>query len=249
SDLVDACGNCHDAGGIADTPFLKEPRYETITAWPGIITKDPTQSKLVTHPVAGGGHQGTVNLDSDNLKDTLFPKVKEWLAWEAEAKNIAATPDDQKGKSIDPFAPILGFNAVYLTSLSPDLAGMAITFNAQELTSSTLELTELQVHTTATQGVHIVHPLFSVYPKGGSPDPDPADSFSNLDQYIDYSKSDPLGPGTLLLTNWVKEGKLQISFEKIEQYTTLEPDGGTDGGPTGGCKDIDSFNTNAKGQF
>src|SRR4029079_17426290 len=111
------------------------------------------------------------------------------------------------------------------------------------------ELTEVEVHTTAKLGVHVVHPLFSVYPKGGSPDPDPADSFSNLDQYIDYSKSDPLGPGTLILTNWVPEGKLQLSFEKIEKYSTLEPDGGTDGGVAGGCKDLDSFNLNAKVQF
>lgn len=246
-DLVAACGGCHDAGGIADTPFLKEPRYETITAWPGIITKDPTQSKLVTHPVAGGGHAGTTNLDSDSLKNTLFPKIKDWLAQEAKA--IAATPDDQKGKSIDPFAPILGFNAVYLTPLGSGLSGMAITFNANELTPSSLELTDIEVHTTAKLGVHFVHPLFSVYPKNGNPNPDPADSFSNLDQYVDYSKSEALGPGTLILTNWVEGGKLQLSFEKIEQYSTLEPDAGMDGGVTGGCKDLDSFNQNAKGQF
>lgn len=245
--LVDACGGCHDAGGIADTPFLKEPRYETISTWPGIIRKNVAESVMVTKPVAGGGHSGTRNLDADDLKDTLFPQVKDWLA--EEAKAIAATPDDQKGKSIEPFAPILGFNAIYLTPLSADLTGMAITFNANELTPGSLELSNIEVHTTAKLGLHMVHPLFSVYPKGGNPNPDPADSFSNVDQYIEYARAEPLGPGTLILTNWVPEGKLQISFEKIEKYSMLDVDGGMDGGLEGGCKNVDAFNMNAKGQF
>jgi hypothetical protein len=244
--LVEACISCHDAGGVSDNPFLKEPVYETITSWPGIIRKNPDESTLVTKPVNGGGHSGT-NLDNDQLKDTLFPQIKEWLA--EEAKAIASTPEEQKGKSIEPFAPILGFNAVYLTPLGADFNGMAITFNANELTPNTLELTNIEVHSTAKLGLHMVHPLFSVYPKGGNPNPDPADSFSNIDQYIEYGERAVLGPGTLILTNWVPEGKLQLSFEKIEKYSMLEGDGGVDGGLGGGCKNIDSFNMNAKGQF
>lgn len=248
TDMMDACGTCHDAGGFADTPFLREPRYESITSWPGIITKDPAASILVTHAITGGGHGGT-NLDSAALKNTLLPKVQAWLT--EESKAIADTPEMQKGKSVDPFAPILGFNAVYLTAISAEFTGMAITFNANELTPTSLELTNVEVHTTAKMGIHLVHPLFSVYPKGGNPNPDPADSFSNVDQYIDYGKSDTLGPGTLILTNWVADGKLQISFEDIEKYTTMEGTGGAGGGTVGGggCKDLDSFTTNAKGQF
>lgn len=247
-EMMTACGSCHDAGGIADTPFLKEPRYESLTSWPGIVKKDPAQSKLLTHSITGAGHGGT-NLDSASLKDTLLPKIQAWLT--EESKVIADTPDEQKGKSVEPFAPILGFNAVYLTAIDPQLAGMAITFNVNELTTSTLELTDIQVHTTSKMGLHFVHPLFSVYPKGGNPNPDPADSFSNVDQYIDYGKSDAFGPGTLILTNWVQDGKLQLSFENIETYSTMAPDGGggAGGGSGGGCNDIDSFSTNAKGQL
>ena len=85
-EMMTACGPCHDAGGIADTPFLKDPRYESITSWPGIVTKDIAESKLLTHSVTGGGHGGT-NLDSASLKDTLFPKVKAWLA--ESQRNVA----------------------------------------------------------------------------------------------------------------------------------------------------------------
>lgn len=245
AEMVAACGSCHDAGGFADTPFLREPRYESITSWPDIITKDPNESLLLSYSIIGGGHSGA-NLDSDSLKDSLLPKVQEWLA--EEAKAIAETPPEQKGKSVDPFSPILGFNAVYLDGIDAAFTGMAITFNANELTPASLELTNVQVHTTAKEGLHMVHPLFSVYPKGGDPDPDPADSFSNVDQYVDYSTSEALGPGTLILTNWVQGGKLQISFENIELYSTLSPDGG-DGGLAGGCANVDSFISNAKSSF
>lgn len=245
-ELMSACGACHDAGGFADTPFLREPRYESITSWPGIVKKDPAESILLTHPISGDGHGGQ-NLDTPDLQTTLLPKIQSWLA--EEAKAIADVPEEQKGKSVEPFAPILGFNAVYLTELNKEFTGMAITFNANELTPSSLELTDVQIHTTSKMGIHLVHPLFSVYPKGGSPNPDPADSFSNVDQYVDYARADNLGPGTLILTNWLVDGKLQLSFETIEPYTTLEVDGGTDGGITGGCNDLDSFGTNAQGQF
>lgn len=244
-EMVSACGSCHDAGGFADTPFLREPRYDSITSWPDIVTKDPNDSLLLTYSIIGGGHSGS-NLDSDSLKNTLLPKVEAWLA--EEAKAIADVPVEQKGKSVDPFAPILGFNAVYLDGIDKAFTGMAITFNANELTTSSMELTNVEVHTTSKMGIHMVHPLFSVYPKGGDPNPDPADSFSNVDQYIDYGRSEALGPGTLILTNWVEGGKLQISFENIETYSTMSPDGG-DGGLAGGCVDLDSFNQNAKASF
>jgi mono/diheme cytochrome c family protein len=245
-EMMSACGACHDAGGLADTPFLREPRYESITSWPGMITKDPSESILLTYAMSGGGHSGT-NLDSASLEGTLLPKIQEWLA--EEAKAIGDVPPEQVGKSVDPFAPILGFNAVYLDTIDADFSGMAITFKANELTPSSLELTDIEVHTTSKQGIHMVHPLFSVYPKGGDPNPDPADSFSNVDQYIDYGQSEALGPGTLILANWVQEGKLQISFEKIETYSTMIPDGGTEGGLGGGCVALDSFTQNAQPSF
>jgi cytochrome c553 len=245
-EMMDKCGTCHDAGGFADTPFLREPRYESLSKWPNIVRKDPNESVLVTHPIIGQKHNGP-SLDSDELKDTLFPKIKEWLA--EEAKTIAELPPEQQGKSIDPIAPILGFNAIYLTPLSNDFEGMAVTFNATELTPSTLELSDVQVHTSSTMGVHVVHPLFSVHPKGGDPNPDPADSFSNVDQYVEFSAVEALGPGTLILTNWVLDGKLQLSFETIEKYSTGVPDGGADGGVVGGCINLDAFTTNAQPQL
>jgi hypothetical protein len=242
-ELYKACGGCHDAGGIADTPFLAGPDvYATIVSWPGLVVKDPTDSKLLTYPVAGPQHTYK-KLDSDAYKDTLLPAIKAWLT--EEGKNIVTTMNDDAGKYIEPFAPIIGFNAVYLNALGDQYTGMALTFNAVQLDAHVLELDDLEVHPTAALGVHLVHPLFSVFPVGKMSDPDPVDSLSNVDQSFDSGQAGALGPGTLILTNWQAGGKIGVAFQSIEPFTTMTGDGGADGGPMGGCKDVTEFSNSA----
>jgi mono/diheme cytochrome c family protein len=244
-ELVKTCGVCHEPGGLADTPFLAAPdRYQSVASWPGIVVKDPDKSLFLTYSVKGGGHSGT-NLDADTLDPTLVTRVQDWLA--EEAKAIAEPPPDV-GPAIDPFVPIMGFNAVYLGPLGADFEGMAITFNANELGSQSLELTQIEVHTTKNTGVHLVHPLFVVFPVGAEADPDPIDSFSNIDQSFEAGTGGELGPGTAILTNWKTKAKLTIAFEKIEKIATGMNDGGMDGG-TSGCKDVGAFMANAQAQF
>ena len=245
-DLYKACGSCHDAGGIADTPFLAGPDiYATIVSWPGLVVKDPKESKLLTYPVAGPQHTYK-KIDSAAYKDSLYPAVQAWLA--AEGKNIVTTgaAEADAGKHIPPFAPIIGFNAVYIDALGGEYTGMALTFNAVLLSEHVLELDDLQVHPTAALGVHVVHPLFSVYPIGKEVDPDPVDSLSNIDQTFEAGNAGTLGPGTLFLTNWQTGAKLALAFQTIESVAQMG-DGGTDGGATGGCKDVASFSANAVG--
>jgi cytochrome c553 len=243
ADLMKACATCHDVAGLADTPFLAGPdRYQSFVSWPRIVAAVPEQSILLTHAVTGKGHIGT-NLDSAALKPTLFPKVKAWLA--EEAKTFVAPP--QMIPHIEPFAPIIGFNAVYLEPLGMEFSGMAVTFSADFLTPTTLELSDIQVHPTSKAGVHMVHPLFVMYPVGVDPIPDPVDSFSNLDQTFDIGKSGTLGPGTVLLVNWQKDARLSLAFETIEAIVAPDPDAGDGGsGPGGGCKDVAGFDANAR---
>ena len=248
--LMKTCGTCHDLGGIADTPFLaqKPTRYQSMVSWPGIVRRNPEESLLVTYSMTGKGHSGSLNLDSPQLVDTLLPQVKAWLAEEAAGFDtpVSDAADGQAGPALEPFVPILGFNAIYLGPLGPDLEGMAVTFTAELLGEGTLELANIEVHPTSKKGVHIVHPLFTVYPKGEAPDPDPVDSFSNVDQTIQPGASDTLGPGTVVLVNWQEGAKLGLVFETIEANEMPDPDAGT---PDGGCKAVDSFNTNAKPRF
>jgi len=243
ADLLAACDACHKAGGIADTPFLAGPDvYMSVTSWPGIITQDPAKSTFLTHAISGAGHSGT-NLDSDSLKDTLLPAIEAWL--EEEARGIV-DGEEELGPSIEPITPILGFNAVYLDSLGPEFAGMAITFNADTLTTTLLQLSELQIHATSDSGVHYSHPLFVVYPKGLEADPDPTDSFSNFEDRVGIGESETLGPGTLILTNWQNGAKLSVAFELIEPLGGGGGEGGGGSG-TGGCVAVDLFTANAQG--
>jgi hypothetical protein len=246
ADVVTTCGACHEAGGIADTPFLAAPdRYVSITSWPGIVTKDPAESVILTYPRKGGGHSGT-NIDSDELAGLeLSARLSEWLAEEAK---LLVEDVPEAGPQIDPFAPILGFNAVYLDALGAEFTGMALTFTASELTESTLELRDLEIHPTAKNGVHLVHPLFVVF-DSGDVDPDPVDSFSNVDQTFEAGEAGVLGPGTLVLTNWAVGAKMSIAFETIDLVSPEVADAGTEGGPTGGCKDVDAFVANAQARF
>jgi mono/diheme cytochrome c family protein len=245
TEIVKTCGACHEPGGLADTPFLAPSnRYQSMVSWPGFVKKNSAESLLLTYSVTGGGHSGT-NLDADIVDPGLKAGVVAWL--EEEAKAIAE-PLPDVGPSIEPFVPILGFNAVYLGPLSPELEGMALTFNANELGTQSLEITQIEVHTTSKLGIHVVHPLFVVFPSGLEPDPDPVDSFSNVDQSFDPGTAGELGPGTVILTNWKPKAKLSVAFELIEKIDNSITDGGMDGG-TSGCKDVASFKANAEPLF
>lgn len=240
-ELVTNCESCHKLGGVANTPFLQAPNYyESVRTWPGIVTKNPADSIFVTYATGTSPHSGP-ELDAIGL----LAGVQAWLT--EEAKGIIVEQSDA-GPQIEPFAPILGFNAVYLDALGADFKGMALTFQAKELTPNAIELSDLQFHPTAASGAHVVHPLFVVHPVGLDPDPDPVDSFSNFDGQFSPGVSGELSPGTLVLTNWKPEARLSVAFQTIELYVPgMMGDGGTTTG--GGCKDVDAFTTNAQGAF
>lgn len=245
-ELVDNCALCHEPGGIGDAPFLAPPdRYASILAWPGIVVKNPEESLFLTYAISGSGHQGTQIDSVPGLED----KVREWL--EAEAGAIS-DPVEEDVPHIDPVTPILGFNAIYLTPLDEELTGVAITFTAEQLTETSLKLSDIEVHTTSQTGIHIVHPVFAVYPKGKPGEADPVDSFATLDERYAETVSAPLGVGLLILTNWEKDAKLGIGFEVAEPYTVGGGEGGAGaggGGTEGGCNALTEFDASAKPQF
>ncbi len=239
-DLVDACGACHQSQGSADAPFLAQPdRYASITSWPGIISPQPSQSILVTHP-ADPSHGGG---QAPSIPDELAPKVLAWL--EKEASDLP-TAEDDAGVFIPPFKPFVAgaFNTIYLDPLGDAFKNMSISFNAEELGGtpdqpSMLEITNLTVHPVGTTQLHVVHPLFTVYPLEAPADPDPVDSFSNVDQVFSLQSDLELGTGTVVLTNWTKDAYLGLAFELIEVYGA-----GGDAGLSD-CKDVASFKANA----
>ena len=231
ADILGECGACHKLGGVADAPFLALPDvYSSIAAWPGIITLTPTSSILLKHPgeVSHGGGM------APDMSKGLRVKVLAWL--QKEALEIPK-PTEATKPYITPFKPLLkgAFNTVYLDPLGKSLESSSISFNAVELGSppDMLLLTHVEVHPVSDTTIHLVHPIFSVYPDGGGEEPDPIDSFSNVDQTMDLNTDPMLGTGTLILTNWKKDGRIGLAFE------TAEVTGA--GTPLTGCKSKESM--------
>ncbi len=241
-DLLSACGACHELGGSADTPFLGarddgEDPYGAITSWPGIIVAKAENSVLLNWPRVGQHTGGPTS-------PALEAKLEAWLDVEAKA-----LPELGDSLVIPPFRPIVpGFNAVYLDALGDAYAGMALTFVADELTDRALSLTSMQIQPTLQKGISVEHPLFTVYPPSSDEgSPDPVDSFSNVTQDVEPGVASELGPGTLVLTNWLPGGKLSIAFAAVSPIDPLGMGGAGGGGPTGPCNALSSFVDNAAG--
>jgi hypothetical protein len=236
-DMAKECGACHSTGG--DTPFLGDPTtgkpdpYMTITSWQGFVVKEPKKSDLLVHSVSKE-HKGI------KPSDALYAKMLEWLT---EESLYVADVSNEEQPTIPPFKPIVGgFNAVYLGALGPGFDGMAVTFVAEELTPTSLSLTDIEVHPTSKLGLKLVHPLFTVFEKGSiDGDPDPVDSFSNVTLELQPGTAGVLGPGTVVLTNWQSESRLSLAFESA---TVIDPNGMVDPNATP-CKAVESFAANA----
>jgi hypothetical protein len=229
--IMAECGTCHQLGGAADVPFLAAPDiYVSITTWPGIVLPNPELSIILTHPSdpSHGGGQ------APDMSKGLRAKVKPWLDFEA-----AHLPKVDAGSkaSIAPFKPFLmgAFNAVYLDPLGMDFQNASITFNAEQMGTppSLLILSNIEIHPVAGVDLHLVHPLFTVYPSGGGELPDTADSFSGFDSTFDIAGDPTFGTGTLILSHWQKDARLGIAFESAEAIKM--------GGSTATCKNVAKF--------
>jgi len=214
NEMLGECGACHKLSGIADAPFLALPDlYSSISTWPGVISLTPTSSILLTHPGQVSHGAGM----APDMSPGLRAKVLAWL--KKEALDIP-TPTESSKPYITPFKPLLkgAFNTVYLDPLGKSLESSSISFNAVEIGTppSLLMLTHVAVHPVAETTIHLVHPIFSVYPSGGGQEPDPVDSMSNVDQTLGLNDNPSLGTGTIIISNWQKDGRLGLAFETAE---------------------------------
>ena len=232
--MMAACNVCH-TGNAAGPPFMAPMPdvYSTVKAWPGLVGPSPQGSKIYMK----GMHEGP------GFTPAQAMIVAQWINAEAMASH--GNPDGGgSAPMIAPFAPTPGTNTVDLSALGPGLAGATMKFDAS-ISGAGLSMAALSITAPATTGVHVVHPLFTVYPMAGGATPDPVDSFSGLDQTINMGASGQIGPGTLILTSFQLGDKIGVVFQKLD---ATNPPGGTDGGTVGGggCKDVTDFTADAK---
>jgi len=229
--LDGACSVCHDRDGAAGPSFLKPVAYDTLHVTPGMVTPNPGDSLLVTK----GKHEGPA------FTPAQAPIVLAWLTVEAK---LLPPPNAQTYTTM-PMLPKAGANKIDLGALGSDFVGTSITFDSQ-LLQSTLELSNITVHTDGAHGVRIVHPLFIVVSNGVKV-PDPVDSFAGLDLSVAQGNATTLGPGTLFLDGVGALDQIEIGFQTLSKYDANG--GGMDGGVVqggGGCKDVMAFTADAQ---
>jgi hypothetical protein len=227
-----ACGACHAIAGGAGPAFLlpKPDLYTTVTSYPSLIGNAPETSRLYSK----GVHEGPA------LSADQGAAVAAWIV-EYNANKPAVQDGGAVKPTITPFAPVMGAtNTVDLSVLDSLLAGQTVTFTAS-VVGSQIELSNIKINTAPTAGVHIVHPLWVIWDTNFNASPDPADSFSNLDQTVYGMSSATMGPGTTFVNGWTATSKLSVVFVQIEPKM-----GGADAGTISGCKALQNFVTNVK---
>jgi cytochrome c553 len=214
-------GSCHVSGAGGAPLWLGPPdAYTSATKFPGIISSDPGTSIIVTK----GRHEGPA------LADPLLTQVLAWLTIEAAAVPVVTLP------STPAFTPTMGSNDIDCSAAG--IPGLHISFNAMA-SGNLLTLNGLSVTTPTTTGATITYPIFAILPQAGAEIDDT--SFSNLVQTVGAATTTPLGPGLLVLTDWVAGAQMKIEFTALVKATVA--DGGA--GATGGCKALGSFTQNA----
>lgn len=223
--LDQRCAGCHAAIGGVGPSFMKPDAYDTILAWPGMITRDPALSLLLTkgpHTRPGGGKD-----DPSYLSDAEKAAVFAWLAIEARA----LAPSMNGGVATPPVPVSEGANTVLLDGLGRDFLGARVTFDAAR-NGQTLKVTKLTLWASGPAGLHVVHPMF-LGVRNGVRRPDPVDSLDGFEVRLQQGASAPMGPGLLFLTNILPNDQLSIAFQTIAKWSPS--------GLMGGCKDVDAF--------
>ncbi len=211
--LMNECGACHQLQGAADAPFLAAPDiYASITTYPGIVTRKPSSSIVVTRP-ADPGHGGG---QAPTMSPELLAKVLPWLEIEA---SLIPEPETST-LFITPFKPkVFGaFNTIYLGDLGPEFENVSLTFNATELGDppDMLLIENLELHPISDMAIHVVHPIFTAYPPDEAGVPDPADSFSSIDDVYSSDTVVQVGTGSIVHTHWASDSYLGIAFEDFK---------------------------------
>ncbi len=221
------CSPCHGMANGLGPGFMIPDAYDSLVAYPGMITRDPTHSLLITK----GPHNGAVFF---NDQEKLI--VLDWLAIEAAVlppsvtSSVFATPITlQMGKDA---------NSIDLSPLCANsgCAGATIKFTAEVL-GQALKVTDLTVHPDGPSGLHIVHPLFVGVNPMGVKTADPVDTLDGYDVTYMNATPAPLGPGLILLTNVAQGDQVTIAFSLIERWDGVVM--------TGGCKSPSLFTMDA----
>lgn len=224
--LTTQCGPCHTTGAGSAPIWLGvgDAQYATITAYKGIITADPSTSILVTK----GQHEGAP------LSGDLLTSVKAWLTAEAAAQS--STPAKTTTITTDPVAIPAGAGSITLPA-----PGGQLTFTAS-MAGNILSLKSVALVAPADTGVHAtgIHILLVHADNSTTVD----ESLAGSDTTSAKGASAPVGVGLVIVPEVAATDKIALEIDSLVAAT-----GTTTTTATGGCKNVQSFTTNAAPQM
>lgn len=219
-ELLDTCGaSCHGDTAISGNPWLKGPDpYVAVRNFPGAITLNPIESKLLTK----GKHAGP-KLDGplQGLRDGMI----RWLNLEAEILKSRAIPTSQ------PFSLVLGDNQVDIGPLSKSggTEGTTLRFVAAR-TGSIVTISKLQVSAPGGTGIRLKRPVFIIVAADNKETIDPVDSLQLVDQKVPAGATVPLSTSQMFLQNWADTNRLKLGIELLEKAQVNPVDASTPDG-------------------
>jgi len=241
-----ACVGCH-AGQQAGVEFLAgggdmEMRASLLAFEPKVVNLEAPQSSRI---LTKGVHDGPA------LLATQTSDVLDWIRAEKDAQ--PSTGDEGPLLQTPKFRPSIctagtppaetcPINEIDLTPLG--VPGAKIHFVATALGSG-LYLNQLSLIAGA-EGAYIEHPLFVSYPDEGDPKPDLIDRFFNVKMNLMADATEQIAGGAHSFVNFIASDPIAIHFRVIKPY---QMEGGDPIGPGGGCKQLESFKTNALAMF
>jgi hypothetical protein len=218
--LAQNCGPCHVNGTSSAPIWLGEPDpYASIKAYQGIVVSNPKTSLLLTKPQ----HEGP------SMPAALVPDVTAWLT--AEAAAVSAAPPAPTGTTTDASALPNGNGGIDLPS-----PGGRVTFTAS-FASGILTLKSIQLVAPATTGIRAAGVHIDIVHTTGSATRD--ETLAATDATAAKGASVALGIGLVVIPNVAATDKLELVFD------VLAASDGSSTTPTGGCKDVASFQKNA----
>lgn len=246
----DNCQTCHN-GSRPNIEFLAGLKvfevYDSIKAYdPPVMNVEAPGSSRVLSKGQHDGPQLTAEQSAAILawlqaeRDAVITKPTDetsLLATAPFALQIctAGLPDNPAGTCPTNHVPL-----DMIKNVGTTIPGAEISFTAQALTSS-LYLTNLKLN-AGTAGAYIEHPLFVSNPPMGEQYPDQIDRFFNLKLNLMAGVAEQLSGGTAVFAGFAPTDMMEIHFRTLSAF---KPETGGGGTPSGGCKVLPSFKTNA----
>jgi mono/diheme cytochrome c family protein len=245
--LVGDCGTCHSSTTNQPGPgFLAGPdRYTSFVQYPGMVGPSPASSRILLkdpHEDPTTYHMNSTYTPSATLQ-AHAKVISAWIV-EYNAAGSAVQPDMGVQPSVAPFAITDGqTKTIDLSTLNSALTGTTMSFNIHLLgTPPTLvQLSNILITPSATIGVDLKTPLFSLYNAGATAtsSPELVDYDYLSDEFIAYPGTPAPFDPPLDIIAYTPGQLLGIQVDSIAK-STGSPDMG---GSTGACKNVTGFST------